>query len=305
MLEIRTKRSEKKGVRVDIFRRYRLTDESEKIKYTYKQIGSFSLHDGYDPSLLEYLEPDEVLQLKNWLAETAFAEKLADKPEELEKFNLRLPQKLSGVLTKLYIEAKRADIDFIPSEVMLEALLKRAALVESMLDKVNGFKSNILQDAGIHYERENPKKVFTQEDRALFKALLELNQPIGKTCSELEEAALALGKNRNVPPPQIKEWAGLIPGRNLEKPVKNWAYIIAIDVLLKNGVNPCSILAPEKIAHYWAIPKTQTLALDAAIKEFEKLFKPSQESKNAVKTAIENIYKTPASGEEKKRQNHD
>lgn len=288
MLEIRTKRSAKKGLRVDIFRRYRLTDESEKVKFAYKQLGSFNLLEGYDASLFEYLEPCEILQLKNWLAETMFAEKLGFDPEAIEKFPLRLPKNLSDILTKLHIEAKRADIDFLPSQIMLEALLKRAVLVENMLDKVNGFKSDILQSAGIHFEFKRPQ-VFEQEDRRLFKALLELNQPIGKTCSELEEAAIMLGKNRKMPPPQIKEWAGLIPGRNLERPVKNWAYIITIEVLLKNGVNPCTILSPEKIAHYWAIAKTKTLSMNEAVKEFNHLFKP--EKSVSIKNAIESIYK--------------
>ncbi len=294
MLEIRTKSSPRNGVRVDIFRRYRLTDEvSERIKYNYKQIGSFYLKDGYDSSMLEYLNPEEVLQLKNWLAEAKFAERLQSEVDDAEKITLRIPKKLHAALTKLYIEAKRADIDFIPSEIMLEALLKRTAIVESIVDKVNGFKSNILNEVGIHVELEKPKE-FDQSDRKLFKALLDLDQPLGKTCSELEEAALKLGKNRKVPPPQIKEWAGLIPGRNLERPVKKWAYSIAIDVLLKNGVNPCAILPPEKIAHYWAMQKTHAITLNEAVNQFELLFKVAAEDKAGVKVMIESIYKNPA-----------
>ncbi len=289
MLEIRTGKSERKGIRVDLFRRYRIIDEAtKKGSYKYKRLGSFLLNEGFDPKLAALLDSDELIDLENWLAEVAFAKQFNVEPDDLEKINVHLPTQFYAALKKLSLEAKRANLSFTPNQAILENLLKTSKLVQNKIDKINGFASNILEDIGISAEIETKK--IEVGDKVLFRALLDLRQPIGQTCSELEEEALKLGKNKKISPPIIKEWAGLMPGRNLEKKVNNWCYYIAGEVLLKHGMNPCKIIPAEHFAVYWTAIKKLTLTKNEAVKEFLKVFRIPSIHEIAIKQAFNPIY---------------
>ncbi|MCX7124000.1 MAG: hypothetical protein NTV32_10150 [Gammaproteobacteria bacterium] len=235
---------------------------------------------------MQILDTDEALDLKNWLAEVAFAQQFDSGPEELEKISVHLPPKFYSALKKLSLEAKRANISFTPNQAILEGLLKTAKFLQTKIDKINGFASNILEDIGVSSAIEAPR--VEAGDKVLFRALLELNQPIGQTCSELEEEAIKLGKNKKIPPPLIKEWAGLMPGLGLEKKVNNWCYFIAGEVLMKHGINPCSIIPPEHFAGYWVIIKKLTLSHKQAIQDFLATFKIKQSS--LIEKAIQSAY---------------
>jgi len=276
MLEIRTGKSEKKGIRVDLYRRYRVISEiTQKGTYKYKRLGSFHLKTGIDTKLLALLDTDEVLDLNNWLAEVEFAKQFEQKPDELEKITVHLPPKFHEALKKLSLEAKRANVNFIINGAILENLLKTAKLVQKKVDKINGFSSNILEDIGISSEIETPK--VEVGDKALFRALLQLDQPIGQTCYELEQEALKLGKNKKIPPPLVNEWAGLGNDLNAQKKVNNWCYFIAGEVLLKHGINPCDLIPAENFVKYWATIKKLTLSPEAALQEFIKTFSISKD----------------------------
>jgi hypothetical protein len=298
MLEIRTYRPKKKGIRVDLYRRYKHIDPAtHKVKFSYKQIGSFPLQDGYQKQseLLELLQPEDIVQLQNWLAENKFAEQFNVEPDHIEKFSIRTPQLFRGALTRLYMEGKRIGIEFIPHQVMLESLLQKAKLVQHKIDKINGFNCSILESIGINSQavisEEKAKQLIDTESRSLFKALLNLDQSVGKTCSELEIAAQKYGKKKRIPPPQLKEWAGDNPNRNPEKRVKKWAYAIAIDVLHQHGMDPLSIIKPEKVAEYWAIQHQEKYTLEEAKKAFIAEFNVSKNNQKEVLAAITNIYK--------------
>ncbi|MEM2161111.1 MAG: hypothetical protein QXN55_09180, partial [Candidatus Nitrosotenuis sp.] len=74
MLEIRSVKSAK-DIRVNVFRRYKhKSKDSTRAKYDYKQLGSFLFSEGYSTELIEMLEPEEVIQLKNWLSELQYIE---------------------------------------------------------------------------------------------------------------------------------------------------------------------------------------------------------------------------------------
>ncbi|CAN5425402.1 hypothetical protein BH10PSE19_BH10PSE19_04630 [soil metagenome] len=300
MLDIRTFRSERKGIRVDLYRRYKLSDPSTgKAKFTYKQVGSFPLAQGYSSELLEILQPDEILQLKNWLAETALGEQFNTGADELVKFTVRMPQTVYDALMHLYIEAKRVNIEFIPNQVMLDSLLHKAKLVQHKLDKINGFNSGILEKIGINTEqiisKENKQELIDIESRVLFKTLLELKQPLSKTCTELEQAAKLIGKEQRIPPPKLQEWAGAMPSHNQNRLIKKWCYAIAIDVLQQHGIDPLTLIPPEKVAMYWAIQQQQRYTLEEAQKKFTQTFNVPNEMVATVKDTIKTVYQRLAS----------
>jgi len=299
MLEVRTFRSERKGIRIDLYRKYKHIDpNTKKVKFSYKQLGSFPLSEGYSSEAVELLQPDEIVQLQNWLAEAHFGEQFNTEADALGKYTIRIPEPLYEAFIRLYLEAKRLDIDFIPNKIMLDSLLRTAKLVQHKIDKINGFNSGILENAGVKSDEilsdEKKQSLLDEESKTLFKALLELNHPIGKICTELEEAAKQYGKVKRIPPPQLREWASDISSRNPNKRVKKWCYAIAIDVLHKHGINPITIAKPEKVAEYWAIQHQEKYTLKKAHEVFIKIFDVPNNDKSAVIDAITNVYKKVA-----------
>ncbi len=290
MLDIRTRFSGKKGTVVYLYVKHKMINQQTgNVVYKYKMLTSFILEKGYGQEVLELLNDEEVLQLKNWLAENEFAKKLEVELDDMDSITLRLPNKLLDALSKLAKEGKRAGIEFIPHAAILENLLKTAKLVQGKIDKLNGFESNILESIGVSSKFEERK--IDLGDRALFKALLDLAQPVGKTCSELEATTFLLGTNKRIPPEQIKEWAGLMPGRSKEKRVSDWCFYVAGEVLLQHGINPCEIIAPQAFIKYWAAIKKDRLALDQAVKEFSQVFGVKVADRGMIKKEIEAVYK--------------
>ena len=151
----------------------------------------------------------------------------------------------------------------------------------------------IQSDTIIHDDKQ--KELLDEESKILFKTLLDLGQPLGKICTELEEAARRYGKIKKIPPPQLREWAGDMPNRNPDKRIRKWCYAIAIDVLQQHGINPITIAAPEKVAEYWAIQRQETHSLKQAIEQFIKNFHVSDDKKSIVIDSITQVYKKLAS----------
>lgn len=297
MIEIRTFRSKRK-LRVDLHRKHQQIDEvTGRVKYTYKQVGSFPFIDSktYPSELNDVLLPEEVLQLKNWLSEAEFAEQFDHDADNLAKFMIRMPQALYNAYSKLSQETKTQDIDFVPNKIMLESLLQKAKLVEHKYNKIIGRNSGILESIGIQTDKLMSDKEYQNlldaETRIIFKALLDLKQPISRTCSELEEIADRYGKSRErIPPKQLQDWAGVLENRQLKK-INRWCYAAAIDLLLKHKINPLEIAKPEKVAEYWAIQYQEKYSFDEAKRTFDLLFNPTNEQKKAVHKAIEAVYK--------------
>ncbi len=141
MIDIRTFRSKGKGIRVDIYRKFLVVDEvTQKSKPSlYRRLGALSLHKEINKELLELLQPDEHVQLQNWLADATFAEQfnVAVDSTDLEKFPIRIPKAFYDNLINLHFEAKNHGIAFTPNQIMLEALAHHAKKVQSLIDEKN------------------------------------------------------------------------------------------------------------------------------------------------------------------------
>jgi hypothetical protein len=292
MLDIRLFDIAKKGMCAYVLRRYKHTDpKTKRTKYNYKQLGKFPIAKGCPSQLIELLQEEEILQLQNWLADVTFAQQFKTSPDDLAREVLYLPPALLEACQRLYIEAKRADINFIPHQIMLEALLHKAKLIQHKLDKINGFNCGILEAIGIDttkiIEEAAKAKLADEESRKLFKALLELNQPIGRTCTELETAAKQYGKERRISPYTLKD---LADNPNPQKVIKKWYYAVAIDVLHQHGINPIKLVPAEKIATYWAIQQQKHYTLNEAQAVFNKQFAVPTGLQKAAAKAIAYVY---------------
>ena len=161
-------------------------------------------------------------------------------------------------------------------------------MLESLLDE----SKKILTALNHNKEDQNFFQTYNENDnKVLFRHLISLDQPIGKTCFELEEAAKTLlNKEKKIPPPQLEDWAGIKLGRNPDKSIKKWAYGIAIDVLLIHNINPTQLIPYEKVAEYWCLPRHEKLPLKKAIKEFLTLFHIKKEESSRASRMITQIY---------------
>jgi hypothetical protein len=296
MLEIRMIPTQNKGIRVDVFRRYKSTDPAtQKAKLYYKQLGSFPLGADYAPELLEQLESEEIVQLQNWLAEARFSDSLQIPPDQLEKTSIRIPLPLLNALTRLSLEASRAGLDFIPHQVILTTLLQQARHIQEQIDLKNGFPSAILENTGlpaIPDTLEETNCASDPESHTLFQTLLDLKQPIGRTCTELEIAAARHGKAKKIAPPQVKEWAGDLKRRSTHKRIKKWCYAIAIEVLHQHGINATHFMSPARVADFWIRQNAPHYSVLEAPMAFIQLFKVGPKHHAAVMRVIAHIYET-------------
>src|SRR5262245_37981165 len=107
MLEIRSVKSAK-DIRINVFRRYKhKSQENTRAKYDYKQLGSFLFSEGYSTELIEMLEPEEVVQLKNWLSELQYAKQFNTKPI---MHTIRIPANLYDAVNRIYLAGKAVGI---------------------------------------------------------------------------------------------------------------------------------------------------------------------------------------------------
>ena len=280
MIEIRAIKSKLNGTRVNILRKTKKQHPvTNKVTYQFKQLGSFFIEKELIPdSILNTLDEEELFFLNNWLDDAAFSFQFHTLPESMEKVTLSLPENFNTELRQVFLEAKKKGIKFSPHHIMLESLLKES---KKMLAELN---HNEEGQRFFHTYNENDNKV-------LFRHLISLDQPMGKTCFELEEAArILLNKEKKIPPPQLEDWAGIKSGRNPDKPIKKWAYSIAIDVLLIHNINPTQLIPYEKVAEYWCLPRHENLPLKKAIKEFLTLFRIKEEEIARARRAITQIY---------------
>lgn len=278
MIEIRAKKTKLNGTCVNILRKQKkVSATTQKVSYQFKQLGSFYLEKELIPEqVIEGLEPDELLHLKDWLDDANFSFKFETLAENMQKTAINFPEKLLETLYFLFIETGKRGIHFSPHNIMLDALVSQLKAVSETL--------GIKLDETIDNFRD-------EDDKILFRTLITLNQPIGKTCFELEEIAKKLlNKDKKIPPPQLEDWAGIKQSRNANKTIKKWAYSLAIELLLLHNISPITLISCEKVAEYWCLPRHTEMNLHQAIKKFISTFNVPDEKRSRSSTVITQIY---------------
>jgi len=298
MLKFNTSRSKKYGIRIYVFKRYRVEDDSAKSRYSYNQVGTFLLSEGYTDELKAQLTHEEVNQLEGYLAELDFAKQFhieLDDRNQFIKISLHIPKPLHDFKEQhLDNAAEAAGVWFNMPRILLENYKNAVLSTAKKVIKIRGDHSELqaqLEAAGLSLEQEREenkhKGRLILEGRVLFKALLKLEQPIMQTCRELEACAKQYGKEKRIFPSLLEQWAS---DKN-PKEMKKWYIAIAIDVLMQHGINPTIFLPAEQIAYYWAQNHIDHYSLSEAKQTFIDTFNIQPDEHEAVNVVFEKIYK--------------
>lgn len=285
MLDIKPSRS-KKGWRIQILRKYKDKNELGKVIYHYKHLGNVDFEDEPVPQeILSQLSEEELLELKNWLAQQQFAGDFFHvKIDSLTKHCFAIPEPFDEAIKTVYREAKQAGIDYSPDKIMLEALYEKTVLVADKVRRINGLKSPI-----IPFELKE-KKEYDDESKILFKALVELNQSINITCQEFEEEAKKWGKNQHIAAHHLMEWSEKTKPSPQNRHVKKWCFTVAIDLLMKHRINPVTIIPLEKVVEYWTLAREPHYSFKEAKETFVKTFGIDKKDTPIVEKVILSIY---------------
>lgn len=286
MLQIRVRQSKLNGLSIRLLRRYKTYNASGKVVYQDKHLGNIFIEKEPIPDhILFELDTEEKLELKNWLSEKAFAEKFFNaRVDDLVKQSFAMPVDFYESLKKIYVEAQRVGIDFSPSQIILESLLKKSWIVSQKIDRINGFKGDLLP-IGDPEERENDR-----DSKILFKAMLEIPQPLYKTCEDFEEESKKIGKFQKLQSDQLQEWAEQVPPKPKNRIIKKWCFSVAIDVLVKHSIDPKTLIPLEKLTEYWAFTREPEYTLKEVKDQFIKQFGISKEEIPRVTHIITKMY---------------
>ena len=295
MLDIRPTLSKTRGIRVNIYRKIDNTDpETGKAKPLFRQIGAFSVSKGVEQSFWDILDPNEQLQLHNWLAETQFAVNFdGSQADDLIKLPIRVPKAFYQKMVALHHEK---GIAFVPNHIMLlalEAAIHQESVATAPLTDENS--SPVVSPSHLSEPVIKPQRALINDDvddacRIIFKHLLNIKLPIGQLCTQLEHAALSIGKNKRISPKNIQDWATSTKTSISGKQPKRWHFAIAIDVLQKNHLNPAQWIGIEYTAAYYAIPRKNIFSKEITKKKFFDLFHLKIEEQKIAMTAIDSIY---------------
>lgn len=295
MLDIRPVRTKTRGLRINLYRKTEHIDpNTHKSKPSFRQIGSFSLAKSVPPDIWECLEPDETLQLRNWLNDAQFAAQYDhSEADDLVKLVVRVPKTFYQAIIE---QQHQKGPDFIPNHIMLTALIE-AMRDTSTADASQAIPAPPSPTPVIHTSTPShkPKRSLYNEEaddacRVIFQRLLEISTPIGQVCTQLEDAALSIGKNKRISPKILRDWVTPAETARAGQRPKRWHFAIVIDVLNKNRCDPIQLIGPEHTATYYAIPRKSFLPKEVTKKKFLATFTLKPEQKTAALQAVDHIY---------------
>ena len=129
----------KKSPRVTVYRNQR-----EGKKTVLEHLGSFGKGRPFDHSKAN-LTDLELYKLQNYEAAMNFGEEVFDCPvDSLSRALFKMPPQLEEALYKIWLEAKKHNIEFLPDKEMLQAVLERAQNVEKELKDLTDGQFSVL-----------------------------------------------------------------------------------------------------------------------------------------------------------------
>jgi hypothetical protein len=291
-LWFRVQRNKLKTPRIAVERKHPFKNKKGTVKYRYETLGGIT--DRKSPeeiaAIIEKLDDYERFQLENYLDNRAFnkANFHTDMDHVVDEI-IYFPPHFKEALFELWKLAKKHNIVFAPIQTAFYAMLNKARSVERSLNNKLDRKVNILEKLGIALDvpiDEALQERTDKESRLLFKALVGLKQPLDKTCEEfISIAKKEYGKTANIKPHYLKKYI------DSSQRLSNWYYNVAIDLLLKHGVNPIDIISPIKVAEYWTQVRKANLSIEQVRQLFLKTFKPKKDVISDVLSAIDAEFK--------------
>lgn len=283
-LVFRPERTLHSGVRIGVSRASTVNGKTKA-----NHIGFISSRKGHE-LLYDKLTEKERYELDNFISTLTFSKThFKSDADELGRITLKVPLNFIQALFDLWVLAKEHDLDFIPHREMLYAVLRKAKVIELKLQQLLGKKINILEGLEVELDSNILPKEKTREEKKLFQAILKLDHSIEKSCEEFISIARKYGRQTNFKPHFFNLYAGQTG--NADKKLPKWYYGVALELLHQYGVNPTTILSPQKTAEYWARLHKEEISSKQALKIFTKVFDLPAQFKEAAYKGIASVYK--------------
>ncbi|QGN93957.1 hypothetical protein [Piscirickettsia salmonis] len=248
-----------------------------------------------DKSHIQNLSADEITALENWYSSVLFAATELESPvKNLKSDVYHTDEKFLDTINELATAARKHKIEFIPKQVMLEALLDAAKKTEHAIEKKTGKKLGLLSKAGIDSRPSGLIKKLDEKSRMLFKCIYDLPCGTQEALRQFNAIAQRYGRRNNMTSELLRKIAK--PKKDEFSPtVKKWMFSIAIDLLHENDINPLSIAETESIAYYFALQRQQEgVNATECVFLFKTRFQPTEEQLVIGTKAIENLYEETA-----------
>lgn len=112
-------------------------------------IGSFNEQKSFN-HITEQLSEPELYEFYNFLSAMSFAkDQFQCQVDDLDRIILKVAPQMKDALYKIWREAQKYGIDFLPNDEMLLAILNRAKVVEQQLKKLTSGQFSALSKLGI------------------------------------------------------------------------------------------------------------------------------------------------------------
>lgn len=237
----------KKRPRITVLREKR--QGSKQI--TPKLLGSFNEKKSVD-HITEQLTEGELYEFHNFLSTVNFSKDYFKCSEdELDRFIIKAPPQLKDALYKIWQEARKHGIEFLPEQEMLFAVLNHAKTIEQQLKAITNGEFSALSDLDIDVTSSlfQPKRSM-HDNQKIMAALLTSGLSYEKLADKFNEAAVQHDKSPkfNKQYFEILEERLLIDGKEM---FPKWHYVIAIEVLKKLGFNLIDVTSPAAITKHW------------------------------------------------------
>lgn len=290
-LWFRVQRNKLKTPRIAIERKHQIKTKAGTIKYKYETLGGITDRKGLKEiaEIIKKLDDYEHFQLQNYLDNRLFNKvNFNTDMDNVADQTIYFSPDFQNAIFELWKLANKHNIAFAPVQTALNAVLNKAKSVERSLNNKLGKEVNILEKLGIALDAvagEELQERIDRENRLLFKALVELKQPLDETCQEfINIAKKEYGKAVNLKPHYLKKYV------DSDQRLSKWYYSVAIDLLLEHDVNPITVISPLKVAEYWTQVRKANLPIEKAHQLFLEIFKPKKDVISAVLAAIDAEY---------------
>ena len=232
-------------------------------------LGSFNAKRSPD-HIAPHLTEHELYELENYTATARLAhESFNCQFDQLDREIVRMAPDFKEALFKIWQSAKKYDIDFVPDQEMLFAVLNRAKLIEQQLKLLTGGEFSALSNLKIDIQGQSHIPQSLNENQKIMTALFDTGLSPQELADKFNKLAASFGKKATL----IGEQLLIIKEKLLtegKETFQKWYYTLMIDLLKELKVE-ISNLSPAHITKHW-LRLHKHNSFEETIIDFQKQF---------------------------------